>query len=201
MNTVVFDVGETLVDETGLWTGWARVLGVPAFTLFGVLGGLAARVEDHRKFLSLLGFEAVPGPDWVLTEADLYPDARPCLQALRDDGWRVVVGGNQPAQVQRLVEELGLAVDLVISSGGLGAEKPDPRFFSLVAEAAGVDVSDCVHVGDRVDNDVIGARAAGMLPVHVRRGPWGVLHGDDPTVELQVRSLLELPSLLRSLRG
>jgi FMN phosphatase YigB (HAD superfamily) len=54
-----------------------------------------------------------------------------------------------------------------------------------------------------VDNDVIAdviaARAAGMTPVHVRRGPWGVLPADDPAVDLQVRSLDELPAVLRRL--
>jgi FMN phosphatase YigB (HAD superfamily) len=60
-------------------------------------------------------------------------------------------------------------------------------------------VTDCVHVGDRVDNDVVAARAAGMTPVHVRRGPWGVLHGDDPRIEHQVSSLTDLPELLRRL--
>jgi FMN phosphatase YigB (HAD superfamily) len=199
VNTVVFDIGETLVDETGLWTGWAQALGVPAFTLFGVLGGLAAQGRDHREFLSLLGSPEVTAPGWVLTEDDLYADALPCLRTLRDEGWRIVVGGNQPEQLQRLIEGLGLPADVVVSSGGLGVAKPDPRFFHLAAAAAGVSVGECVHVGDRVDNDVVGARAAGMLPVHVRRGPWGILHADDPAVDLQVRSLTELPDLLRPL--
>jgi FMN phosphatase YigB (HAD superfamily) len=78
--------------------------------------------------------------------------------------------------------------------------KPDPGFFVAAAAAVGADVSECVHVGDRVDNDVVAARAAGMTPVHVRRGPWGVLHGDDPAIDLQVSSLLEVPDLLRALR-
>jgi hypothetical protein len=39
-----------------------------------------------------------------------------------------------------------------------------------------------------------------MLPVHVRRGPWGILHADDPAVDLQVSSLTELPALLETLR-
>lgn len=201
MNTVVFDVGETLLDETSLWAAWAQALDVPTFTLFGVLGGLAARGQNHADFLSLLGFHDVPTPEWGLTAADLYPDALPCLQALRADRWRIVVGGNQPERVQGLVTALDLPVDLIVSSGALGVAKPDPRFFALVAEAAGVRASDCVHVGDRVDNDVVAARAAGMVPVHVRRGPWGVLHGDDPAVDLQVRSLLELPPLLAELRA
>jgi HAD superfamily hydrolase (TIGR01509 family) len=208
---VLFDVGETLVDETRLWRGWASWLGVPEFTLYAVLGGLAAREEDHQRFLDLLR----PGADlaaetaaresagvrWDLDATDLYDDAVGCLAELRADGWRIAVGGNQPAAVQRLIEELALPVDVVVSSGALGAAKPAAEFFLRAAAAIGVDVADCVHVGDRVDNDVVAARAAGMTPVHVRRGPWGVLHADDPRIDRQVSSLGELPPLLRALRG
>jgi HAD superfamily hydrolase (TIGR01549 family) len=201
---VVFDVGETLVDETRLWASWAEELGVPAFTLFGVLGGLAARGQDHRDFLQLvrpdLRWPYEEKRPWQLTVDDLYADAVPCLTALKADGWTVVVGGNQPAAVQRLVEELGLPVDHVTSSDTVGAAKPDPAFFAGVAAEVGVRPDECVHVGDRVDNDVVGARAGGMLPVHLVRGPWGVLHAGDPAVDLQVRSLVELPALLEGLR-
>ena len=212
LTTVVFDVGETLLDETRLWAGWARWLEVPAFTLHGVLGGLAARGRDHREFLPLLR----PGSDFATERAavdaagrwpfceeqDLYPDVVDCLQALRSAGWRVVVGGNQPGHVQQLVTELELPVDLVTSSGELGVEKPDPEFFRRLAGRAGAAPEQCVHVGDRVDNDVVAARAAGLTAVHLRRGPWGVLHADDPALTgvPQLDGLAELPGLLDELR-
>ena len=207
--TDVFDIGETLVDETALWESWARWLGVPEFTLYGVVGGLAVSGRDHQEFVELvkpgssfaaeLAAKEAAGQGWADSDLRVYPDALPCLQALARDGWRIVVGGNQPAAFERLVVQLGLPVHLVTSSASLGAAKPDPAFFQAIAAAAGVAPADCVHVGDRVDNDVVAARAAGMLPVHVRRGPWGVLHGDDPAVDLQVTSLAELPALLRDL--
>ncbi|MDT7537762.1 MAG: hypothetical protein QOI82_1347 [Actinomycetota bacterium] len=209
MNTVVFDVGETLVDETRLWAGWATWLGIPEFTLYGVLGGLAARGENHQRFVELVKPGASFEQERAAKEAagntwggglDLYADAEPCLRALHDDGWQIVVGGNQPAVIERLVVELKLPVDAVVSSGGLGVEKPQAGFYIGAAAAVGADVTDCVHVGDRVDNDVVGARAAGMTPVHVRRGPWGVLHADDPAIDRQVSSLLELPAMLRESR-
>jgi len=207
--TVVFDIGETLVDETALWESWARWLGVPEFTLYGVVGGLAAAGRDHQEFVELvkpgssfaaeLAAKEGAGQGWADSDLRLYPDALPCLQALARDGWRIIVGGNQPAAFERLVEDLALPVDLVTSSASLGAAKPDARFFTRIAAAAGVAAEECVHVGDRVDNDVVAARSAGMLPVHVRRGPWGVLHADDSAVDLQVSSLAELPALLRGL--
>lgn len=214
ITTVLFDVGETLMDETQLWERWARFLDVPAFTLFGVIGGLAATGRNHQDFAPILrgqSFEelreefvasGLPLPS--LGEQDLYPDAVPCLHELRKQGWRIVVGGNQPLSFQLLVEELGLPVDAVTSSDELGAEKPSAEFFRGMARLAGAECSQCVHVGDRVDNDVVGALEAGMTVVHVRRGPWGFLHASDPALENplvhQVDTLADVPDLLARLR-
>ena len=212
LTTVVFDVGETLVDETPSWSAWADWLGVPRFTLAAVMGGLVARGQDHRDVVPLLlpgrSFEderaarTAAGDGWP--PPLLYPDALPCLLALRADGWRLVVGGNQPVAFQRLMEELDLPVDLVTSSGELGAEKPSREFYRRIAEAAGAAPEECVSVGDRVDNDVVGARAAGMTAVHLRRGPWGVLHGEDAVLGdaavHQLDALDPLPQLLSGLR-
>jgi HAD superfamily hydrolase (TIGR01509 family) len=207
LTTVVLDVGETLVDETPQWQAWAEAIGVPAFTLAGVIGGLAAQGRDHREAFPLLTGRSMDewrrDRDLPFPEPLLYPDARPALQALVDAGWRLAVGGNQPAAYQERVARLGLPLDVLTSSGSLGVEKPDPAFYRAVAELAGVAPEQCVHVGDRVDNDLVGAREAGMTVVHVRRGPWGVLHGHRAAALgfPQVSSLLELPPLLERLRS
>ena len=49
IRAVVFDIGETLVDETRHWSAVARYTGVPELTLMGVLGGLIERRESHRS--------------------------------------------------------------------------------------------------------------------------------------------------------
>jgi FMN phosphatase YigB (HAD superfamily) len=68
-----------------------------------------------------------------------------------------------------------------------------------VIEAAGVPAADIAYVGDRVDNDVIPARAAGMMAVFLRRGPWGWMHEERPEIEqahLRVHTLHGLADLL-----
>jgi FMN phosphatase YigB (HAD superfamily) len=50
-------------------------------------------------------------------------------------------------------------------------------------------------VGDRVDNDVEPALAAGMVAVHIKRGPWGHLH-EAPAEAIEIRGLDELPDAL-----
>lgn len=54
LSAVVFDVGETLVDETRAWTAVAEAAGVTPFTLFASLGALISRGEDHRRVRKLL---------------------------------------------------------------------------------------------------------------------------------------------------
>ncbi len=55
------------------------------------------------------------------------------------------------------------------------------------------------YVGDRVDNDVLPAAAAGLVAVHVRRGPWGLLQPSPPEAALVVDDLRSLPHALASL--
>lgn len=85
---------------------------------------------------------------------------------------------NQPAEAMTFLQTL--PVDRVATSAGWGVAKPDPAFFARVVNEVGAAPARIAYVGDRVDNDVLPARRAGMLAVHLRRGPWGVLHADWP---------------------
>ncbi len=189
VKAVVFDVGETLIDETGMWERAADIAGVPRFTLMGVLGGLAARGEHHTRVWGMLGVER-PESTWRAT--DFYPDALPCLERLRSRGLLVGAAGNVPLGSEEPLRE---HVEFVGSSGLWGIEKPAPEFFERLAAEAGGDVREIAYVGDRVDNDVEPALAAGMVAVHIRRGPWGVLH-EAPRPAIRIDSLDELPEVL-----
>jgi HAD superfamily hydrolase (TIGR01509 family) len=183
---VVFDVGETLVDETELWERHADAAGVPRFTLMGVLGGLAVRGEDHRRVWDVLGVER-PRPPW--RALPFYPDALSCLARLRAGGLLVGAAGNTSTSAE---EELRPHVDVVGSAQGWGVGKPSAAFFERVVELTGAAPHEVAYVGDRVDNDVEPALAAGLVAVHLRRGPWGLLH-DPPPSAIAIRSLDELP--------
>lgn len=211
VRAVVFDVGETLIDETRIWTRWADRLGVPALTFLGVLGACAALDRPHRDAFELvrpgLDLEAEMArwarddPDGLRTgfdELDLYPDVRPALTALRKAGLGVVVAGNQPPEARAALEAMNLPVDAIRTSDEWGVQKPDPAFFVKVAELAGLDPAQIAYVGDRIDNDVLPAADAGMRPILIRRGPWGYLHAQRPEAAraTHIDSLTELPALL-----
>lgn len=130
-----------------------------------------------------------------------YPDAAPALAALRSCGMRLVVASNWDCSLDDALASAGLggAVDAVVPSAKVGAAKPDTRLFAAALEEAGVSPGRAVHVGDSVEHDVEGARAAGVTAVLVRRVPGaggpadtsGVLPGT-----AEIRSLAELPALL-----
>jgi FMN phosphatase YigB (HAD superfamily) len=205
VDAIVFDVGETLVDETRHWGEWADWLGIPRFTFFGVLGGVIARGEDHRRVFELVapGLDVADaieqrrtdGPGAWIEESDLYADAAPCLRELGERGYLVGIAANQPEGAVESLAALGVRADFVGSSADWGVWKPSPLFFRHIADAARCPPERIAYVGDRVDNDVVPAATAGMVPILVRRGPWGYLHSERPEASIariRVDSLAEI---------
>jgi HAD superfamily hydrolase (TIGR01549 family) len=189
VGAVVFDVGETLVDETMMWTRAAANAGVTPFTLMGVLGATIERGVHHDETWGILGVEH---PEGIWDDEDWYPDAVPCIERLRDAGYRVCAVGNTP---QFIEEHVGRQVEVLGSSERWQIWKPDPEFFARVVEGVGLEPAKIAYVGDRVDNDVGPAIAAGMVGVHIKRGPWGYLH-EAPADAIRIDSLDELPAVL-----
>jgi HAD superfamily hydrolase (TIGR01509 family) len=195
---VAFDVGETLVDETRMWSALAQLLGVTPLTLSGVLGALIATGRDHHDLWDVLGVSR-PAVGVDPSEGDLYPDALECVAAVRRAGLIVGVAGNQPASVREMLAAAGLEADFVASSADWGVSKPDPAFFVRLIAEAHVPAERILYVGDRLDNDVLPARAAGMRTAFVRRGPWGHIHAlkDEAVLaDMRVDSLRELAAFL-----
>lgn len=191
---VVFDVGETLVDESRAWSAQAERAGVPPFTLMGLLGALIAEGKDHRRVWDLLGVER-PAESPVIKRGDFYPDALACLQAARNAGLTLGIAGNQPSDIESQLRTAGVTADFIASSAVWGIAKPSADFFSRVIAATHLDAGAILYVGDRLDNDILPAREAGMRTAFIRRGPWGYVHAQRPEVELadvRVESLAEL---------
>ena len=119
-----------------------------------------------------------------------FPDVAPALSALRDHG--LVVVSNWDCSLPDWLGTAGLLehVDAVVTSAEVGAAKPDRAIFERALEVARAEPGEAVHVGDSLENDVAGARAAGIRPVLVARD------GAAPGGVEAIRSLAELPALL-----
>jgi FMN phosphatase YigB (HAD superfamily) len=213
VEAVVFDVGETLVDESRAWGVWADHLGVPRLTFFAALGAVIETGGHHRDVFHLfapgidVAAEArrlgVAGRSDLVSLDDLYPDALPCLHALAEAGYRLAIAGNQPAPAADALAAMEVDFEFIGTSAGWGVEKPAPAFFERIARELDLPPASIAYVGDRLDNDVRPAVEAGMVAVFVRRGPWAWIQAgrEHPReADVVVERLSELPRALLALR-
>lgn len=116
--------------------------------------------------------------DAQLTEAMLdslrfvpYPDVVATLGALRGRGLSLVVVSNWDVSLSAVLAELGLLglLDGVVTSADVGKPKPDAAIFRAALELAGTPPGCAVHVGDSPELDLVGALAAGVAAVLLRR--------------------------------
>jgi len=124
-----------------------------------------------------------------------FDDAEPALLELKRMGLRLIMVSNVPSLriLSILVSQTGLMpfFDLLVASGTVGFEKPDQRIFKLASQMSNIPVERIVHVGNKHEEDYLGASSAGMSSILIDRT---VAYGD-----LQCRkisTLFELPGLL-----
>ncbi len=148
--------------------------------------------ELHRKCAEALRSALPPsaelsGADGVKLEHALlaslrftpYPDAVPALERARERGQTLVVVSNWDVSLHDVLQRLGLRplLDGVLTSAEAGVRKPSARIFERALAMAGVGAGEAIHIGDSVEEDVAGARAAGIEPVLISRdgkpGPQG----------------------------
>jgi putative hydrolase of the HAD superfamily len=106
---------------------------------------------------------------------DAYPDAVPALRELRERGERLVAVSNWDCSLPAVLERCGLGelLDGVVSSAAAGARKPDPAIFEQALELVGIGPDQALHVGDTPEEDVAGARAAGIRALLIDRSGNG----------------------------
>jgi putative hydrolase of the HAD superfamily len=105
----------------------------------------------------------------------------------------VVTNGTEEHQRTKL-DASGLTglFDAIVTSGAVGASKPDPAIFRAALEAVGCDPADAAMVGDNPLRDIAGAQQAGL------RGIWIDRNGGDArgvVPDARIRELGELAAL------
>jgi HAD superfamily hydrolase (TIGR01549 family) len=91
-----------------------------------------------------------------------FDDARPLLDGLRRRGVPSAVVSNWDYALATVLDELGLAADVIVTSAQTGSAKPDPGIFRVALERLGVPPARALHVGDTPGTDAVGAQAAGI---------------------------------------
>lgn len=166
-----------------------------AFMVEHLCGGdlaAAARVTTRRQAM-------VDGLDVF----QMRPDMPALLRRLVDRGLKLGIVANQPAQMAERFEREGIAsLFAYLGLTGLtGLRKPDPRAFTVACESLGVTAAETIMVGDRIDVDIVPAKALGMATVQLRSGRHRRQRPRSPAEEpyAVVTDVLELEAAIDSL--
>jgi putative hydrolase of the HAD superfamily len=115
--------------------------------------------EQLRDFVRDLYDSYAQGAAWRVA-----PGLADLLTCCRGLDIPVALLSNWDQRLRGLLEDLELAdaFDAVIISAEVGLEKPDPRIFAHALSQLGCPAANAVHVGDTWEDDILGAREAGM---------------------------------------
>jgi putative hydrolase of the HAD superfamily len=220
IEAVVFDLDDTLYRERDfVASGYravahylAKAAGIPAKDIFRAMMRVFSASGRREVFpMVIASFMKDPVPVGELVEIyrnhtpriRLFPGYDKLLNELRRKHKLGIITDGIPQVQRRKVEALGLehAVDHIIFTGDYGPrrQKPDPLAFCLMLRRLQVDPGRTVYVGDNPLKDGIGAHRAGVRFAMVspcgRSRPCSLRK--EGLAELTVRSLLELPRILR----
>jgi putative hydrolase of the HAD superfamily len=127
------------------------------------------------------------------------PDAQEVLSALGSSHELALVSNHTTDIQLRKLRQLGFQsyFGVVVTSEEVGVEKPDPRVFLRALTALGVEASEAVMIGDDLQGDIHGARAAGLATVLTTE--FSGREVDSAAADVLISSLAELPAGLASL--
>lgn len=161
-------------------------------------------LEDIRKQAFERTLEYVGYPDKELAahlntiyrkhrfgDIELYPDVIPTFDALAPHfTLGLLSNGNTYPERCGLEDRFAF----VVFSQDVQVEKPDPKIFEITAQQAGCELSQMLHVGDSLVNDVAGAQNVGISAVWLNRE--GVKNDTEIRPDYEISSLIEITTIL-----
>jgi HAD superfamily hydrolase (TIGR01549 family) len=164
-----------------LWTEYSRLLeeAHPA-VVSGAITVEESRIERFRR-LAEFGGRSIPRAEaerlskrYRANYRELrraVPGARRLLERLHQKATVGVVTNNQVAEQEEKLAFLGMTslVDFMVVSEAAGVAKPNPRIFEIALARAEASPENAVMIGDSWENDVLGARGAGIRAVWFNR--------------------------------
>jgi HAD superfamily hydrolase (TIGR01509 family) len=166
-----------------------------------------ARFADFFQRLALDPARLVPGLDVMLIDAHrdqlakaafFPPHHRPLLERLARRHRLAVVSNFDYSPTALAILETGGVRELfaaIVVSDEVGWRKPKAVIFETALERLGITPAEALFVGDRIDIDVAGARAAGLGSVWINPDAVPLPPGASPP-DFEVRDLAELGPIL-----
>jgi putative hydrolase of the HAD superfamily len=124
----------------------------------------------------------------------LFDDVITTLKILKEKKLILGLLTNLHSEVDSMCRDLGIAtyLNFAVTSGEVGADKPQPPIFLKALELARTKADETIHVGDQYQNDVLGARGVGIKPLLLDRGGHFAEINDCP----RIKSLTEITGYL-----
>lgn len=196
VRAVVFDLWHTLAfwpeDESNRFRRrWAEWIGVEPETLdeLWYAAGQYERRETGPIARALAAVHDAVGSDADVDEVVVWrvemarhalvpiPGVVDALQELRARGLRLGLISNCTEEVALVWDESPFAglFDATVFSATAGCMKPDRRIYESVLEQLAVPAFEALFIGDGANDELEGARRAGMTAVLVQHNPDGPL--------------------------
>lgn len=141
---------------------------------------------------------------WIFEDSDLYKDALPCITQMKDLGYRIGIVANQAATVLDSLasHEIAHLIDFMGVSAIVGVEKPNPEIFRKALHSLNCAPQQVLHVGNRLDTDVLPAKGLGMRTAWILRGEANPRPSDEDLAipDIVLHSLENLPQAIASLK-
>ena len=196
-----FDIGSTLINEEAAYRHRFTEIALAAGTPYDAVHSAAVGFYKQNKKGDLEAAKLFGAtlPPWHAEDERLYSDAIHCLQTL-SKRYKIGIIANQSLGSKTRLEQHNILqyIDLVITSAEEGVSKPDPRIFEIALERSGCLPKHAVMIGDRIDNDILPAKALGMKTIWIKQGfgrYWSITR-ECETPDYTVCSLTELCKLL-----
>ena len=105
----------------------------------------------------------------------VYEDVAPALEGFRARGLKLAVISNWDERLRPLLTQIGLApyFEAIVISSEVRSHKPDRAIFDHTANTLQTPPGKILHVGDSLEEDFAGAKAAGFQATFLEREKRG----------------------------
>lgn len=128
----------------------------------------------------------------------LYDDVEECLLKLKKKSIKtaIITDGIPIKQYEKILRlKIDILIDLVVISDEIGIKKPNPELFNYCLKKFGVNGSETIYVGDRIDKDIIPSNLNGIFSVYLHRGGKYDTYKADLKFEEELKPNFEITDL------
>ncbi len=194
------DMGSTLIDESICYERRLRHIADFAGIDYEIIYEQAIELykANQKGDLELFKKYGTKLP-WTNENERLYDDAISCLEKLHCK-YKIGIIANQNFGSKERLAKFGILkyIDLIIASAEEGVAKPDKKIFEIALSRADCVPEQAVMIGDRIDNDIIPAKAIGMKTIWIKQGFGGLwnIQNQNEQADFVVSNLTELYKII-----